>query len=404
MIRELYQTKIRETALNVSMNRIDAVRHKEITKSGCRVYSGGLIGISGRLGEPTAETWEAAKANLALKVPYPFDPEEDQTRIRDLREVSLTDPEFIRLAEAVLDELRSGYPDFIFSNKISMTETEVRLRNDKGLDFLNLDRTFNIGLLVKHKDSVNVFDTGVMRQDRVFDRAALLRDAEAMLGAFTVAKPLPARKTMLVVTEPDLLLGKMQESLNGEAIARAASLFCGKIGTEVFSPTFSLWQDRSKEQMHVPFFDTEGIRTKQDICPLIENGVILRAFTDKRNAALLGFPSTGAAAGAYDDVPSLGGVPLTIAPSDRTLRELLAGEEAMLVVIASGGDYTGPGDYASPIQMALLTDGEKTLGRLPECNVRGNLFSLFGSDFVGISSDKPLSGNRALVVRMTVDG
>ncbi len=137
---------------------------------------------------------------------------------------------------------------------------------------------------------------------------------------------------------------------------------------------------------------------------MIENGVILRAFTDKRNAALLGFPSTGAAAGAYDDVPSLGGAPLTIAPSDRTLRELLAGEEAMLVVIASGGDYTGPGDYASPIQMALLTDGEKTLGRLPECNVRGNLFSLFGSDFVGISSDKPLSGNRALVVRMTVDG
>ena len=97
----------------------------------------------------------------------------------------------------------------------------------------------------------------------------------------------------------------MQESLNGEAIARAASLFCGKIGTEVFSPTFSLWQDRSKEQMHVPFFDTEGIRTKQDICSLIENGVILRAFTDKRNAALLETPSTGAATGAYDDVPSL---------------------------------------------------------------------------------------------------
>lgn len=403
MIKELYQTRIRETALSISMSQIDSVRRKNITRSGCRVYAEGWIGISGKLGEPTDATWAAAEANLALKVPYPFEPEKNCCRTRDLRESRMSDDELIQQVEDLLNELRTAYPEFIYSNKVSVTETEIILQNDAGLNCRNLDRTYDISLLVKHKDSVSIFDTGIMRQDRFFNRNALLRDAAEMLGNFSIGKNLPARDKMLVVTQPDLLLGKLQESLNGEAVAREASLFCGKLGRKAFAESFTLIQDRTSEQMHVPFFDAEGVQNSGDKCALIQNGVIVRAYSDKKNASLLGEPTTGSATCAYDEAPALVGAPLAITPAGETLQELLDGEEALLVAIASGGDYTGQGDYASPVQLAMLTDGEHLLGRLPECNIRGNLFEMFGADFVGLSSDKALFGERALVLRMQVE-
>jgi len=316
--------------------------------------------------------------------------------------MTLSDEEFIRGTEEILTELNSSYPDFIFSNKVSLTETEISLSNDAGLALLSLDKTVSFGFLVKHRDSVNIFDTFLMRQDRVFNKDALLQDARKMLTNFGTVLPMPTEEKVLAVIDPDLILGKMIESLNGEAVARGASLFCSKMGTKAFSEKFSLFQDRTLELKHIPFFDTEGVQNPDDFYPLIIDGVISKAYTDKKNAALLGQPSTGAASGAYDETPALAYAPTSIVPGKKTLKELLGGEEALLIAIASGGDYTGQGDFASPVQLAMLTDGEHLSGKLPEFNIRGNLFDLFGADFVGLSSDKALFGERALVVRITV--
>jgi PmbA protein len=243
-----------------------------------------------------------------------------------------------------------------------------------------------------------------MRQDRTFEQTALLQDAQEMLGNFSQAVPLPATGKVLAVMEPDLILGKMLESLNGESVARGASLFCDKMGSKAFSEQFCFRQDRTAEKMHTPFFDSEGVQNPEDCCALIAEGVILKPYSDKKNAAVLGAQSTGSAGGPYDETPSLGMPPVSITPGHKTLKELLNGEKALLIAMASGGDYTAQGDFASPVQLGMLTDGGHLLGRLPEFNVRGNLFDLFGADFVGVSSDKTLFGERALVVRMTVSG
>ena len=55
MIKELYQQTVREVSLNVSAGRVDSLRRKNITKSGCRVYDNGYIGVAGCLGLPTAQ-------------------------------------------------------------------------------------------------------------------------------------------------------------------------------------------------------------------------------------------------------------------------------------------------------------------------------------------------------------
>jgi len=73
-----------------------------------------------------------------------------------------------------------------------------------------------------------------------------------------------------------------------------------------------------------------------------------------------------------------------------------------LIAIASGGDFTPDGKFATPVQVSYLTDGVKLLGRLPELTIKGSLFDFFGRDFIGVSSDKLyLSGNeRMLVTRL----
>ena len=69
MVKELYQTILRETSLNVTSGEIDSIRKKSITKSGCRVYDGSYLGVSGVLGEPTPEAWTQAEANLRCCAP-----------------------------------------------------------------------------------------------------------------------------------------------------------------------------------------------------------------------------------------------------------------------------------------------------------------------------------------------
>ena len=400
MIKELFQQTIIETSLNVSQSNIDAVMKKKITKSGCRVYKDGFIGIAGTLGEPKDTTWTEAEANLNKKIAYPFEPEKNNKRVRDLRTLTISEQEFVKEIEELLNILRQEYPEFIFSNKMKLIESEISLRNDMGLDYINYDRSIEVGLLVKHVDSVSIFDTAIVYSSRSFEVEKILDEAKQVLEGFKKEVTLPKQEKMLVVIHQGGLLSKVIESLNGETVGLGTSLFCDKMGTKAFHESFRVYQDHTGEKQHVPFFDMEGVVNSEDQALLIDNGVILKAYTDKKQAATFSFPATGSAGGGYDDVPSLGFADLSIAPSERTLKELLQGEYGIMVIMASGGDYSNEGNFASPVQMAYLTDGEQLLGRLPELNISGNIYDIFGENFVGVSKDKPLMGERTLVVKM----
>ena len=75
--------------------------------------------------------------------------------------------------------------------------------------------------------------------------------------------------------------------------------------------------------------------------------------------------------------------------------------EGVNPLIASGGDWTDAGDYATPVQCAYLYRDGKLVGRLPEFNLAVKLNDLFGKDFVGVSADR-FFGERRLVFHGTV--
>lgn len=402
MIKETYQIKEINTTMNVTQSRIDSIRKKNIIKTGCRVYENGYIGVAGTFGEPDDKTWEEAINNLNLKIPYEYEPSKDHSRIRDLRNPMLTLEDFLEKTDLVLAKLREEYPQFIFSNKISLRETEVSLRNDVGLELVNYDKSISLELAYKHKDSINIMDSFLVYAEREYAVEAILEEARNQLTAFETMVTLPEIDKPIII-DCYSSLSKVMESLDGEALGRGTSIFCDKVGTKAFNETFSVTVDRKDTELHVPFFDAEGSVLDNDSTPLIDDGVIVKGYADKKKSKLYNTPNTASAEGEYDDVPTLEMPNLALKFSGKNLEKLIGNEPVILCVFASGGDCTNEGDFATPVQMSFLYQNGKYLGRLPEYSVSGNIYDIFGDDYVGYSEDKPFFGQHALLTRMKVN-
>lgn len=407
MIKELYQQTVREVSLNVSAGRVDSLRRKNITKSGCRVYDNGYIGVAGCLGQPTADTWAAAERALARQVPT-APPETGKERVREQGEALIPAEEFRAGCEELLATLRAEFPDFVLSNKLQMMDVEMRLENDGGLKYVDRKRSYAMILVVKQVGSPNMFDSHLLGVSRRFDREGWLAQARQVLTAHRTLLPMPEGERFLIL---DSAMGDalqnfsiLDKALSGREYLAGTSLFQGKLGQQLFDPRVTLSYDVAGTEWLARddiFFDKEGTTLPGDRVDLIENGVLKTLETNKKYAAQLGLASTGGAFGDYDSAPALAALPLILASTGETLAQLTAGRDCILPLIASGGEWTDAGDYATPVQCAYLFRDGKLAGRLPEFNLSVKLNDLFGKDFVGVSADR-FFGERRLVFHGTV--
>lgn len=401
MMRELYRITENSTAFNITQSRIDSVRTKSITKSGCRVYDGGYIGVAGTMGEPDANTWAAAEHNLVYRVPYPFAPETGK-RERDLRVGSFDRETFLKQTETLLSKLRLEFPDFVFSNKILCTETEISISNDQGLSLVDKDRIYSFGVIVRAKESISIFDTFLQGNYRTFNENALLADARAQLSVFRTPAALPEGEELPIAVAASEVMGKFVEALNGKFLGLGSSIFAEKLNTAAFNEGLSVVIDKCAVDDTACFFDAEGVQLTGDKLHLIENGVVKRGYADKTAASRYPVSTPGSAAGEYDDVPNLEYARLSLEPGNRTLLELTNGGKCIFVAVASGGDWTNDGNFASPVQLAYLIDNGKLVGKLPEFGISGNIYEIFGENYAGVSKDKPWMNERYLITRMRI--
>lgn len=403
MVKEKYIVRNREINLSVTNGEITSVIRKSITKSACRVYNNGCIGVAGKLGEADEELMAQAEENLKLGIPYEAEATADKRRKEHYESGSFSvedNGSFLKEAEEVLDILKKEYPQIIFGNKIRLAEYGAELVNDAGTDLACSDRYMSMALLVKHVDSVSIMDDALMYVSREFDRESFLKEAREHLDAFLNPVQLPEGEELPMIVNPLEIGGFLIEHLDAQAFGDATSFFNGKLGEKVFSENFSFYVDRGKENLNTAFFDVEGSTCGEDRCDLIRNGVLLRPYADKKLEKEFGYENTATAAGAYDSVPSNGDMCFSVEPSGQTLQELIGEGDGIYITFMSGGDFTSEGDFASPVQTAFLYRGGRLVGRLPEFGVSGNIYDIFGKNFVGFSSDRPYEGDRKLVVKM----
>ena len=281
-----------------------------------------------------------------------------------------------------LDRLGEMCPRFAFSNKISLSDERAEYRNSQGRHLVSSGRSIDISLLAQNRGSGNLFDTGLSYEGNCFDEDGLLAQFKKEYDAFYTPADIEPGRYPVVMTAYGLF-GTFLQHFVAEMYVSGASLLSGKLGQKVFSDNLSLRNDMNPAtNPGARFFDEEGC-VAPDLRPaLIEKGTLTGLLTTKKSAEQFGLSNLGTAAAAYDGVPSLGFNQFYVDPTAQTLRELAPGR-AVYVVMASGGDATPDGHFATPVQMAYLMEDGELVGRLPDLNVSGSFYDMLGKDYLG---------------------
>jgi len=391
MIKEKVCINEKKTSLSITNSMISAVLKSNIQKTGIRLYDNDCLGIAGAIGSyDENELVKNAKQMLKFKLPYNGKPTADVKRCVDLStKLEMSNEEFVKFSDKLMQALRSKYGNFMFSHKIELIETEETITNDTGTDLVHREKQLEVVLLNKHRDSKSMADGFGFYITREADFDTAFKEMSWVCEAYDEKADFSEEFERI----PVVLLGQHQEflmkfmtDLDGNAFGSGASLFSDKTGEKLFNDNFSLLVNRDSENRFGCFFDGEGTVLPQDRFALIEKGVLKSPYTTKRIANKYGYSLTGSASMGYDSTPSASAACIEVARSDKTIKELLGGRKAVYALMAAGGDFTPQGEYASPIQTAYLYDGENYFGRLPQLSMSSNIYDMFGKDFIGASS------------------
>ena len=354
MEKEFIKVTSQSVTLNVTAGKIDSFRQIEKTTGTVRVYENGCIGVAGCLGEPDEEELtKKAQEALSFGIPYPENLEGPlEAEVLHDEEI-IPIPTFIPTMQAFLDRLGELCPRFALSNKISLSYNRSEYRNSKGRHLCCSGRSLEIGLIAQNRGSGNLFDTGFMWQGSSFNEEKLLAEFKKEYDAFYAPADIePGRYP--VVMEPSTVFFRFFNHFVGDLYAAGASLLSGKLNEKVFSEKLTVRDDHNPVTADgACFFDVEGCIASDYRPTLIENGVLKKLLTTKKTAAAYGLPNIGNAQAAYDGVPDLGFGRLYPDATAKSFKELVPGK-AILIVIASGGDATPDGHFATPVQMSYL--------------------------------------------------
>ena len=411
MLKEIYSITNKTLSLEINKSKPEALKKQNITRTGVRVYDNGYIGVAGKVGRADeVQLAKQAKEFLSQKIPYTYELSSGKES-RIIKSDIPHDNCFIDETKYIFNYLRDKYNDFSFSGRFS-TQNEITLmKNDNNLDFYNEDNYMFFYLIYKEKISKQGFDGGLVYRIRNYNRDAFLNMWDQILEA--QKKQVTIKDGVYPVIFLETLsaggiLDKFYDDLNGDLFGKGLSLLSGKSGQEVFNENFTLYKTSNPDDaIGVPFFDAEGVVTENYRYKLIENGKVITPLTDKKTAGEFNLPLTGSAFSTYDGVPYLRSYEniFKIKESDKSIKKILGGQEAIFVMTWFSGGFTPSGDFSAPLKMTFWFDGERLTGRLDNLQISSNIFDMFGKDFRGVSSDSFLPGiirDKMLVIDMSV--
>ena len=403
-MKEIITEYSKETHLTILSNEIKSVFTKNTARTACRIYKDGKIGIAGCIGETDInELYNKAEQKLEYQIDYPVEPTKNIESHININRCKITSNEFYSKIENILKELSRLHPDYIVNNKVYLYQSDYSMKNELGMDLSYSDRCIISGLSMKEKKSSednNVYFFTFLRE---LETERIIKAITELMTAHSNLLTLP-KEPLPLVLEDNLVTQIFNKELRADILGTSSSLFQHQLGKEIFSKNFSLIINNNPLETFGRNFDMEGVITPENLSCLIKEGVIIRPYSDKRTSKLYGYENTGCGCGDYDSVPTLGKANLEIQPGEKTIKELLNGQMGIIIFIAGGGDFTPDGNFATPVQLSYLTDGEKLLGRLPKFAIKGSVDDIFGKNYIGMSKNKLyLKGNHnMLVTRMDI--
>ncbi len=403
MEQEKIINKSTSYSVNISGGKVDSLRITEDVKTVIRVYADGKIGIAGRIGEGDDNALsEEAKAKLAQNIAYPCNLTENGRREVNKVKNIIPPKDYVKTIKKLIARLNKCYPDFVFSNKINMGEEEIIYENSKNTRYSYKGNEIGGALVIKDKASANIMDLSYGFVKSSYDEDKIVGDIGKLLNVYHTKADMPEGDVPVIINGMEVLQYGAQHMV-AELYVSGSSLLSGKLGEKIFNEKVNILTDRGDEDKPMPFFDAEGVVNEGDKFYFVKDGVFTGLATYKRSSANFNLPLSGGGYAPFDEVPQASFAGFKTERTD-SLKNLVKGK-AIYVFVTSGGDMTPDGTVGLPVQLAYLYDNGKLVGRLPEFGVNGNIFDIFGKDFIGVARDDVFdySDDSVLVAKFNVN-
>ena len=378
-------TKTISYSINVANSKVESLRVSNDLKTVIRVYEDGKIGIAGRIGEgDDDELFGTAQSNLSQGVPYPCNLTKGVQRSEDAAAEIIDGEQMVSVCRSLVKRLSEEHPDFIFANKINTENYCVSYTNSQNTSYEFRSDNIVISLTIKAAESANIMDLGYGTYQNYYDEDAVCRDIDKLLSVYRIKQDIP--EDVPVIISADIIQYAFPD-LIAEKYLSGASIFNGKLGQQVFDSRLNVAVDRTVgNKMNTCFFDAEGTVCQDDKFYLIRHGEICGLYTNKRSAANFNLPLSGNAAANFDGVPAFSVSDTKVYITCDSLKDIVRGK-AIYISVTSGGDMTPNGDLGLPVMLAYVYEDGKLTGTLPEFTLSGNIFEVFGKDFIGIAQN-----------------
>ncbi|PID30054.1 MAG: hypothetical protein CR982_01675 [Candidatus Cloacimonadota bacterium] len=410
MVKELFYNNKTDSTINIVNSKIDGMRSRDISQTGFRVFtSDGRMGMSAAEGEYNdKDLWQKAEDSIDLGLTYNYDLERDKKLSERRGDTDLLNLDYLRgFTENLLRELEKLSNQFIVSEKVTASLSEIGLNNTLGLDLNQKKINLESWLLIKRKGSRDIIDAFLSFESYTKPNLdKIVEDAENIFKISTLDEISIDQKEIPVVFMYGEILQKFYEDISGKLYQNGISLLAGKKGKQIFSDKINLIQTGILDK-HFIFnpFDHEGYIHNQDRY-LVRNGILETIFYDKETAAKYNEKTTGNGFRSFDSNPVINSLsPIFESTTNRSLKELSSDQPILIPFISGGGDFLPNGDYSSPVQVGFLMKNGKIIGKTKQCTIKGNYIKSLNENLLGVVRNDLLNmfnGRNSVVSRMEV--
>ncbi|MBD2109271.1 TldD/PmbA family protein [Nodosilinea sp. FACHB-13] len=392
---EVLQSRSRSRPVFFEANRLKQLETSAALGTALRLWINGRPGLAVAYGNVDPEAIiDKAMAISALNDPENIDLVAGNSRHYPDMGQEVPVEQLIEWGQAMIDRIRSAYPEVICGVDVECDVETTRILNTKGLDCHYSDATLSSYLSadwVRGDDFLSVSDGQTQRDrlevdtltDQVLQRLAWAEEsAEVSTGRMPV---------IFTAKAADMIWGTLQSALSGKRVVERSSPWSSALGEQMTSPRVTLLQDPEAGPFSCPF-DDEGTPTQRLV--FIDRGVVTLFYCDRAVGRTLGAGSTG-----NGFRPGLGSYPTPslyntlVEPGTRSLEALIASiDNGVLVDQILGGDPGIAGDFSVNIDLGYRIHRGKLVGRVKDTMVAGNVYTAL-KDNVELGSDGDWNGS-----------
>ncbi len=415
---EAYVEVVRGSEATAMNNRVAGVRGISEAGVGVRAVVGKKVGFSFAASLELNEIREAARRAVAAARAAPEDPywsgfpepSDYYPRPEGTYDSSIAGMRVSR----VVSELKAMLDEALSVEGVNVERALVRsVVVEKALASTSATLVYDIGTIVLMWIGLNVVKDNVVTpvvyevdygrvsvpSARMLARRAV-EEATRSLATEKLTEP----RRMSVVFHPkalgELLEYTLLQAITGEAVARGASPYAGRIGEQVMDERLTIIDDGLMRQGFETWrFDGEGVAQQRTV--VVEKGVFKTPLYNSYWASRMNTESTGNARRSYMSTPRIGATNVVIEPGDAGIDELLEGEVLLVTgVQGAHSSNTVTGEYSVVASPAwIVRKGEYRL--VQGVMIAGNIYEQLAKSIEMIGSwQERLPGLKAPWVRI----